>query len=188
MGAQLPLHVRKCQNRDLSGTYEKSSWYRIYYNHTEKEAKLKSPKFREWLAVDEDAQGRVDALIDNSGHILFFKKDDNIFGATEDSRVIFAKMKNPDDETPDGWADEASFSADNLNKKIRGEPGQHVFCKEDLKKMEIIDREEAVKSLKKEAEKAGDKMPDTRFRVFNLSQLFQKDPDDAPNFVRADEK
>lgn len=147
------------------------------------------PKFRKWLVMDEDAQGRVDALIDQSGHILFFKKDGDVFGATEDSRVIFAKMKNPDDDMPADWENEASFSADNLNKKIRGEPGQHVFHKEDFKNMEIIDREDAVKELKKEAQKAGDKMPDTKFRVLDLGQLFhQKDPDEAPNFVRADEK
>ena len=138
--------------------------------------------------MDEDAQSKVDALIDNSGHILFFKKDKDIFGATEDSRVVFAKIKNPDDDAPNEWGDEASFSADNLNKKIRGEPGQHVFCKEDLKQIEVIDREDAVKALKKEAEKAGDKMPDNKTRIFDLSQLFQKSPDDAPNFVRADEK
>jgi len=147
------------------------------------------PKFRKWLALDEDAQERVNALIDQSGHILFFKKDGDVFGATEDSRVIFAKIKNPDDDMPEDWENEASFSADNLNKRIRGEPGQHVFCKEDFKKMEIIDREDAVKSLKKEAEKAGDKTSDTKFHVLNLSKLFhQKDPDEAPNFVRADEK
>ena len=157
-----------------------------------KRCKLRSaqPKFRKWLTLDEDAQGRVDALIDQSGLILFFKKDGDIFGATEDSRVLFAKMKSPDDDMPADWENEASFTADNLNKKIRGEPGQHVFSKEDFKKMEIIDREDAVKALKKEAKKAGDEIPDTKFHhVLNLSKLFrQKDPDEAPNFVRADEK
>lgn len=147
------------------------------------------PKFRKWLTLDENAQGQIDALIDQNGYILFFKKDGNIFGATEDSRVIFAKMKNPDDDMPEDWENEASFSADNLNKKIKGEPGQHVFSKDDFKNIEIIDREDAVKDLKKEAKKSGNKIPDTKFRVFNLSQIFhQKDPDEAPNFVRADEE
>ena len=153
---------------------------------------MKSQKFRTWLFEDEDSESRVDALIDQSGYILFFKKGKDIFACSEDGRVVFAKIKNPDDETPAGWEDEASFSADNLNKKIRGEPGQHVFDKASLKDIKIIDRDEAVKILKKEAQKPGAKMPEPKVKIFDISHLLrqhiQKDPDDAPNFVRADEE
>jgi len=139
--------------------------------------------------LQENAEEKINHLIDSNGYVLFFKKDDSIFGAGEDSRVAFAKMKNPDDDLPKGWEDEASFSADNLNKAIRGEPHQHVFHKNDLEKMSVIDREEVMKTLKKDTEKLGDDaFPARRVQVLDISKLFHHDPDDAPNFVRADEK
>ena len=153
-------------------------------------------KFRELMDMaDEqlyidDCRARVESMIDND-YVLLFKKGDDIFGGGEDSRVIFAKMKDPNDEdAPSGWAEEASFSADNLIKKLKGEPAQHVFDKDDLKKIKIIERDDAVDELHKEAEKLGDNaFPKPKMHILDLSKLFQrqKDPDEAPNFVRADE-
>ena len=150
-------------------------------------------KFKEWIGneflIAEETEEKINHLIDSNGYILFFRKDDDVFGAGEDSRLVFAKMKSPDEDMPKGWEDEASFSADNLNKSVKGEPSQHVFNNDDLKKMDVVDREEAVKILKKVTGKLGD----TAFpksHIINISKLFQRqhDPDDAPNFVRADEK
>jgi hypothetical protein len=140
--------------------------------------------------LKEEIEGKINSLIDSAGHILFFKKGEDLFGAGEDGRVVFAKMKNPDDEMPVNWEEEASFSADNLNKVVKGEPPQHVFHKADLDEIQIMDREEVVESLKKEAEKLGEKaFPEPRIRVINFEKLLGRgDPDDAPNFVRADEK
>jgi hypothetical protein len=140
--------------------------------------------------LDEEAAAKIESLIDSAGHILFFKKGNELFGAGEDGRVVFAKMKHPDEEMPKNWEEEASFSADNLNKVVRGEPPQHVFHKADLDEIQIMDREEVVESLRKEAEKLGDKaFPEPRIRVINFEKLLGRgDPDDAPNFVRADEK
>lgn len=146
-------------------------------------------------AYIEDCRHRVEQLIDEEGHVLFFKKDKEIFGATEDGRIVFAKMKNPDEELPKDWDDEANFSADNLNKKLKGEPAQHVFSKDDLKEIKVIDRDDAVDELHKEAEKLGDDaFPKRRMHILDLSKLFRGVPDvkpadsgEAPNFVRADE-
>jgi len=138
----------------------------------------------------EDCLDRVESLIDDGDYMLLFKKDGEFFGGGEDSRVIFAKMKGPTDEdTPKGWSDEANFSADNLIKKLKGEPAQHVFGKDDLKNIQIADRDETVKKLHKQAEKLGsDVLQKPKMHILDLSKIFQQhDPDEAPNFIQADE-
>ena len=146
--------------------------------------------FKKWFFEEEDTDSKVSSLLDSEGFILFFKKDNEFFGATEDGRVVFAKMKNPDDDLPSGWGDEASFSAENLNKKIKGEPGTHLFKKTDLKKIKIINREEISKELKKVADDLGDEAfkKSGGFKVLDIASLFHREPDDAPNFIRADEE
>lgn len=166
--------------------------------HKKKRCVLDSPgfsKFRELMDMaDEqlyidDCRGRVESMIDHGDYVILFRKGGEIFGGGEDTRVIFAKMKHPDEDLPKGWEEEASFSADNLNKKLKGEPAQHVFEKDDLKEIKVIDREDAIDELHKEAEKLGDDaFPKPKMHIVDLSKLFQqKDPDEAPNFVRADE-
>lgn len=149
-------------------------------------------KFREWITneflIEKETEEKINHMIDSNGYILFFKKDKDVFGAGEDSRLVFAKMKSPDEDMPKRWKDEASFSADNLNKSVKGEPSQHVFNNDDLKEMDVIDREEAVKALKKVAEKAGDTAFPKAHHILDISKFLQHDPDDAPNFVRTDEK
>lgn len=149
--------------------------------------------FKNWLFEEEDVESKIESMIDSEGFILFFKKDDECFGVNEDGRVVFAKMKSPDDDLPSGWEDEASFSAQNLNKKIKGEPGTtHLFKKSDLKKIKVMDRKEMSKELKKIAEDLGDeafkKEQGSSFKVLDIAKLFQKEPDEAPNFIRADEE
>ncbi len=144
--------------------------------------------FKEWFQIEENAEERIKSLIDGEGYILFFKKDGNIFGADEDSRVVFAKIKNPDEEMPTNWEEEANFSAHNMNKMLRGEPGEHVFSKKDLKEMEVVDRETVLKDLKKDAKGLGDQAFPSKFKIIDIRSLLSHDPDEAPNFVRADER
>ena len=104
-------------------------------------------------------------------------------------------MKNPDDEMPKGWEEEASFTADNMSKAIRGEPSQHILYNKDLNEIKVMEREEVVKELKKEAKGLGDKAFPDKFgmggmgglRVIDISNLIQQDPDKAPNFSQQDE-
>lgn len=139
-------------------------------------------KFRAFLKkLHEDIGGQINGAIDSAGYVFFFKKGKEIFGAGEDSRVIFAKIKNPDEELPKNWEEDANFSADNLNKVVRGEPAQQVFRAEDLKQIEVIDREKAVANLQKVAEKLGDKaFPKRSAFKIDLSRFFAYDPDQAP--------
>jgi len=128
--------------------------------------------------ADED---KLNALFDGLGIILFFEKDKEIFGSGEDGRVVFAKLKNPDDDLPSGWEDEASFSAHNLSKIAKGETAQHVFNKESLKDIQVLDKEEAVDQLRKE-------LGDIDIQISHISGTFDKDPAEAPNFINAKEK
>lgn len=146
--------------------------------------------FKKWLFEEEDTESNIDSMIDSEGFILFFKKDGECFGANEDGRVVFAKMKNPDDDLPSGWEDEASFSAQNLTKKIKGEPATHLFKKSDFGKIKVMDRKEMSKELKKIADSLGKEAfkKEPSFKVLDIAKLFQKEPDEAPNFIRADEE
>ena len=144
---------------------------------------------------EEGEDGKIDSLLDGNGNILFFEKDGDIFGAGEESRVFFAKLKNPDEEMPKKWADEASFTAENLTKNIKGEPARHVFNKSDLKTIEVVDRDNAFDKLKGTADDMGDDaFPSNREDGMpSLDKIIHiirphKDPDDAPNFVQADEE
>ncbi|RTK93303.1 MAG: hypothetical protein EKK64_10360 [Neisseriaceae bacterium] len=92
----------------------------------------------------------IENLLDGNQLNLFFKKDDDYFGAPENSRIIFAKLKNDDDLTTD-FKDQARFIAVNLiNTLINGKDSSTtMFGLKDIPKICIIDRQEAVKKLLK---------------------------------------
>ncbi len=149
---------------------------------------LKSPGFRNWFHITEDSKEKIESMIDEGEYILFFKKGGDIFAASEDSRVAFAKMKNPDDEMPVNWEEEASFTADNMDKMTRGEPGPHVFSKKDINEMKVMDRDKVIEELGKKAQSLGDDaFPRKGIKFIDIRSLFHHDPDQAPNFVQANE-
>jgi hypothetical protein len=91
----------------------------------------------------QEKKNKIKAMIEGGPMILFMKHKDSgdIFGADEPARVIYARMKNPDDDSPPGWADQANFMATNLCKLLNGggEGIETVFGKKDLKKLNVID-------------------------------------------------
>jgi hypothetical protein len=105
--------------------------------------------FKVWLEDKESKQDKVRNLIDGQNLILFFTKGDNLFGAPEESRLVFAKMKSPDDDMPDGWADDANFAAFDLMKALVGDRVENMFGKKDMKQIKIIDPEDAHSMLMK---------------------------------------
>jgi len=152
---------------------------------------LDSPRFSNFRELidrwdEEVANDKLTTLLDGLGLILFFEKDKEIFGAGEDSRVVFAKLKNPDDELPSGWEDEANFSAYNLNKLLSGQNAHHVFDKEGVKNINVIDREEAYDKLRKSV----GELDSPQVNMFNLDSMLgkNKDPDEAPNFIYTKER
>lgn len=97
------------------------------------------------LEAIQEKKNRIKALIEGGPLLLFMKHkgSGDIFGSDENSRVIFARMKNPDAEQPEEWADEANFSAFNMCKLLNGEKGHEaLFGKKDLDKLDVIDDKE----------------------------------------------
>lgn len=105
--------------------------------------------FRLWLEDKESKQGRIRTLLDGQNLILFFTRGDSVFGAPEESRLVFAKMKSHDDDMPDGWADEANFLAFDLMQALAGQRVENMFGKKDLRKIKIIGPEDVEKMLMK---------------------------------------
>ncbi len=97
-----------------------------------------------------EKQGKVKNIIDGKGLIMFFKRGDSIFGAPEESRIVFARMKNPDiEDEPDSWEDEANFNAFDLVKALGGDSVENLFSMKDLPEIDVITRDEAESELMK---------------------------------------
>lgn len=94
-----------------------------------------------YFVCNSDSIATQSSLTDQ--FVFFFKKDKNYYGADESSRVIFARMKNPDKDSGASWRKNASFSAINLK-----DSKQYIFNYSDLKSIKIIDKEEAEKQSK----------------------------------------
>jgi hypothetical protein len=95
-----------------------------------------------------EKQGKVKSIIDGKNLIMFFRKGDSIFGAPEDSRIVFARIMNPDaDDGP--LPPDANFSAFDLIQALNGNPMQNMFSAEDMPDMDIITRDEAENQLMK---------------------------------------
>jgi hypothetical protein len=137
------------------------------------------------ISEDEEAN-KIKHFADAHGLVLFFKKGDDYFGAGEDSRVVFARLKNPDDDVSDGWEDEANFSAINLTKLVKGDISQHIFNKDDIKNIKIMDQEKVTNALKGAGKKS--QKPFGSLRIIKISHSSSSDRDDAPNFSRTDEE
>ena len=103
--------------------------------------------FKVWFESKEEKKNKIRGLLDGQNLILFFKKGDSLFGAPEESRLVFAKMKSPDEDTPDGWADDANFAAFDLMKALMGDRVESIFGKKDLKAIDVIEPEEAENML-----------------------------------------
>lgn len=105
-------------------------------------------RFRHWLKTEDSTSNLLKQFIEQEQLVLFFKKNNEYFGAGEDSRVVFARLKNPDEDSNEGWEDEASFMAVNLSKLAGGHPVQSVFDKKSLKDIKVVDRDEAIANAK----------------------------------------
>ena len=115
-------------------------------------------KFRELMdkwdrhCFIEEQEKSVHDLLDRHGMILFFKKGDDLFGAPEESRLIFAKLKSDDEDDPmmPGFRDEAKFIGVNLMKSMFGSPEdsvENMFGQEDIPNIQVCDRDDVVKMI-----------------------------------------
>jgi len=101
--------------------------------------------------VEEKTQNnkeQIKAMLGTNDFVFFFEKNKEIYGAPEESRLMFARMKNPDPED-NGWVKEANFSGLNLNKALKGEKTESLFSHTYLTKIKILDQDAAYDKLSK---------------------------------------
>jgi uncharacterized lipoprotein YehR (DUF1307 family) len=108
------------------------------------------PFIKIWLE-NEDNEKQIKTLLGGQEFVMFFQKGDSLYGGTEDTRLTFAKIKHPDEETSDEWVKDANFMAVNLTKSLKGTKVHNLFSKKDIKDIKIIDQDEAEKLLLKQA-------------------------------------
>jgi hypothetical protein len=117
-------------------------------------------------------ENEIDELIKSQDLIFFFEKDKNIYGGTEENRVMFARMKNKSDkDAPLSLDEKPTFSAINIKRLIDSPPKffnatmkqiglthvnakdgstwklEKTFSEKDIKKIKIIDLEEIKEKL-----------------------------------------
>ena len=97
-------------------------------------------EFVEAIILEKDD---AESFIDNHDLNTFFKFKNEVYGCTEESRVVLARMKNPSEDNTAEWRKEASFSAINFKTEVN-----KVFTHKELKSVKIIPKEEAVKGFK----------------------------------------
>ena len=107
--------------------------------------------FRELLDMWNETADALQAksLIETNNLVLFFEKDKKLYGAPESSRVIFAKMKNPDEDMPKAWLKDANFVAFDLKKAMQGKKFEILISSKDLNSIKILDESDVVKRLGK---------------------------------------
>ena len=92
---------------------------------------------------------QIKSMLEVNGFVLFFKLDNSLYAAPEESRLTFARMKNPDEETDDEWRKEATFIAVDLDKVLEGEKSERVFNFDNIKKIKVMDQDDIEKQLVK---------------------------------------
>lgn len=106
------------------------------------------PLMDKWdkFCIIEEQEKNINDIMDKHGMILFFKKGEGFFGAPEESRIMFARLKNNEEEP----SDEARFTGIDLLKSMFGNEEdsiQSAFGANDIPDIHVCDREEVVKHL-----------------------------------------
>lgn len=106
--------------------------------------------FKDFLKKEKGTrQEKIRNVIDGQNLILFFKKGNKLFGTPEEGRIVFARMKAPndDDEMPDGWEQDANFAALDLIQALNGSSTENLFSIKDMPEIKVLDKETMVKEL-----------------------------------------
>lgn len=109
---------------------------------------MNSPSFSNFREL-MDKWDACSKLFKENDLCLFFKKDGVIYGASESSRITFARMKNPETKEDDDWKKEATFSAYDLEASQGEEKKRVPFNYSDVEKLKLISQEQAEKELEK---------------------------------------
>jgi hypothetical protein len=98
-----------------------------------------------------EAEDSINNLLGQNRLVIFFKKGDDLYGAPEESRIMFAKLKSEDDDIQ-SVRDEVQFLAMNLIKSLV-EPSNVVMGSDDMDALKVVDRDEVVEALMKQLKK-----------------------------------
>jgi len=96
-------------------------------------------------AIDQE---KISKFLDGEEISFFFDFDGTIYGGDEGSRLTFARLKNPDEDSDKTWAENANFYGIDLKRGIKGDKTERMFSQKDVGKIKVKDREDALKSLK----------------------------------------
>jgi len=88
----------------------------------------------------------INLLIDGQNFLLFFEYEGCVFGAPEPSRLNFVNMKTKTEEDNK----EMNFTAVNLSAAVVSKPMQHLFYHNDLDKITVLSKDEAMQELEKQ--------------------------------------
>lgn len=108
--------------------------------------------------VSSAKKNAIALLVEAQNFMFFFLFEKNLFGGTEDSRVVFARLKSPaEKDNPDEteqWKKDATFICTNLTKTIMtGNVTQQVFKNKDIQEIKIVpSKDEAYEILLKQVE------------------------------------
>ena len=96
--------------------------------------------------VEHRREENVRALVDNPNFIMFLTLGREVLAGSEGSRIMFATLKNPDDDVDK----DASCTLYNLTGVVTGNSGQRIVSRKDIKKTKVIDKEKAFEILKQQ--------------------------------------
>ena len=96
---------------------------------------------------EADVSPKINMLLDGQNFIMFFTKEGQLYGCTEDGRLTFARMKHPDKDEPS--MKDAHFSAINLYDALQGKVTENLFEKKDMKKMKLVSKAKCESLLSK---------------------------------------
>ena len=106
------------------------------------------------VLVKETKDRNIKMFLSGQQFVMYFIYNNDVYGCSENSRVTYSRMLQPDEETTEDWIKEANFMAFNISKAIQGKPAQEMFDHEDVDKIQVISKEIAYDELVKVAEKA----------------------------------
>jgi hypothetical protein len=111
----------------------------------------------------ENIEHEITKFLDHKQLLMFFKypagskdnkKEEKIYGASEDGRLGFARMKSPNPEDPEEYQD--NFTAYDLKSLLNHTEDKEevetikIFDRKDLKKIKILNKDDVVKELAKD--------------------------------------
>ena len=98
--------------------------------------------------LENERNAAVKILVNSGSLVFFFEFEKEIFGSPEESRIVFATLKNPTKDLPDGWKEEASFMGVNLSVMSKeGNPTRRTFSYKDIKKINVLEKKEVETKL-----------------------------------------